>query len=233
MKKLKLYLSLTLLILTINLSYSQVGINTENPAATLDIVATSTDTSTAEGFIAPRLTGEQLASKNSQYKSAHNAAIVYVTEADPKAIGKTKNITTSGYYYYDANADNGTGANSGLWIPLTSARKQQFYIPSIILPTNASDLPDPTLYSYSEGIFTVKLFEVYKKQYGTPQVKSDASASLSLSSSASDFNYFVLYYDPSVFNSVTITPSGYLNYALADGYVLSEKTFMNIMFREK
>jgi hypothetical protein len=39
---------------------AQVGINTETPKATLDVVAGKTDGSTAEGMLVPRMTLAQL-----------------------------------------------------------------------------------------------------------------------------------------------------------------------------
>lgn len=216
-----------------NLLLGQVGINTEKPAATLDIVVGSTGSGTAEGVIAPRLTGDQLAAKNAQYTAAQNGAIVYITEASSSLTGKTKHITVRGYYYYDATADNGSGANSGLWIPLTGTKKLQFYMPSVVLPVKANALPDATNYTYSNGIFTVNLFNIYKTQYGSPVAKSLSSANLSVAAAAADFDYFVLYYDSLVFSSVSLSTAGILSYSVLTDYSVSERTFMNIMFKEK
>lgn len=233
MNKFKYCILLFSFICVSNVMFSQVGINTENPAATFDIVAGNTGASTAEGFIAPRLTGAQLASKNAQYGLAQDATIVYVTDADPAAANKTRNVTSAGYYFYDAKANNGSGANSGLWTPLSGDKRQQFYMPSVVLPTNGSNLPDATNYSYSNGTFTVNLFDIYRKQYATPQVKSLSSATLSVGATAANFDYFVLYFDPAVFSSVDVSASGQLSYTLVSNYTISEKTFMNIMFKEK
>ncbi len=111
MRKFKIHM-LTLFILTVNFVSAQVGINTENPAVTIDIQATSKGSTTAEGLIAPRLTGAELAGKNNQYQSAQNASIVYVTVANGSQTGKTQNVKSAGYYYYDSTAS--------LWIPLAS-----------------------------------------------------------------------------------------------------------------
>ncbi len=233
MKRLKFYLLLISFVCVNGFMFGQVGINTENPAATFDVVATSTGAATAEGFIAPRLTGDQLANKNTQYAAAQNGTIVFVTDAATAPAGKTKNVTVSGYYYYDATADNGAGVNSGLWLSITGPKKLQFYMPSVILPVTGDALPDAVNYTYSNGTFTVDLFSIYKKQYGTPQAKSLSSAALSVAAAASAFDYFVLYYDVSVFTSVAVSPAGILSYSIVADYTVSEKTFMNIMFKEK
>lgn len=233
MKRLKLYLLLVSFVCVNSFMVAQVGINTETPAATFEVVAASTGATTAEGFIAPRLTGDQLADKNAQYTAAQNGTIVYVTSAATVLTGKTKNLTVSGYYYYDAMADNGAGANSGLWLSISGPKKLQFYMPSVVLPVKGDALPDAVNYTYSNGTFTVDLFGIYKKQYGTPQVKSNSSAALSVSAAAAAFDYFILYYDVSVFATVTVSPAGVLSYTVVPDYTVSTKTFMNIMFKEK
>ncbi|WP_313376644.1 hypothetical protein [Chishuiella sp.] len=83
--------------------FSQVGIATANPKATLDVTAGKTDGSTAEGIIAPRLTGDQIKSANSKYGTDQTGAIVYVTAAisSTDSTGKTSNITSAGYYYFN------------------------------------------------------------------------------------------------------------------------------------
>jgi hypothetical protein len=82
--------------------FSQVGVNTNTPQTTLDITAIAIDGSTAEGLTAPRLTGDQIKGKDTRYTAAQTGAIVYATEAVLAApAGKTANITTKGYYFFD------------------------------------------------------------------------------------------------------------------------------------
>ncbi|MFS4428406.1 hypothetical protein [Chryseobacterium sp. S90] len=80
-------------------AYSQVGINTESPKATLDIVAKATDTTVMDGIIAPRLTGAQLRAK--AYTTDQTGALVYVTAADTAPAGQTVNVNSTGYYYFN------------------------------------------------------------------------------------------------------------------------------------
>ena len=98
-------------------SYSQVGINTESPKATLDVIASPNDTNKTDGFIAPRLKGSELKAKNSLYGTDQDAAIVYVTEA--LALGdtddKTTNVTSIGYYYFDK-----TQGTAGRWMKIAN-----------------------------------------------------------------------------------------------------------------
>ncbi|KFE97503.1 hypothetical protein IX39_19675 [Chryseobacterium formosense] len=81
------------------LSFAQVGVNTDSPQATLDIVGKPTDASSLDGVIAPRIVGAQLRAKT--YTSSQEGALVYVTTADPTPAGQTVNVTNIGYYYFD------------------------------------------------------------------------------------------------------------------------------------
>ena len=75
MKKNFLILSLSLASLQ---TFSQVGINTTEPKATLDVVGKPLETNVLDGLIVPRITASQLKSKS--YTSAQKGAVIYVTE---------------------------------------------------------------------------------------------------------------------------------------------------------
>lgn len=89
---------------------AQVGINTESPKATLDIVASPTDLNKIDGVIAPRILGNDLANKDALYTTAQTGAIVYVTAAVSTPTAKTINVTSVGYYYFDGT----------VWVKMTS-----------------------------------------------------------------------------------------------------------------
>lgn len=95
----------TIALLCSGLAYSQVGIDTETPKATLDVTGKPTDMSKIDGFIVPRLAGTELKAKDALYGADQNAALIYVTTplaaADTSA--KTINVTSSGYYFFDGN----------------------------------------------------------------------------------------------------------------------------------
>lgn len=109
---------LTSLLSSVSL-FSQVGINTTQPQATLDIVASSNDVTKTDGLIAPRLKGTELSAKDALYTTSQTGAIVYVTEALATTTPKTINITTIGYYYFDGEiwqkVSNGTIATTEPW----------------------------------------------------------------------------------------------------------------------
>lgn len=96
-----------------SLFYAQVGIGTENPSATLDIVGKPGVATAIDGLLPPRLTGDQLKAKDAMYGSNQNGIIVYVTAAVGTSTSKTANVTTPGYYYYNASNNVWTTINAG------------------------------------------------------------------------------------------------------------------------
>jgi len=108
----KHYLLPFLLIMGYGIS-AQVGINTSDPKATLD-VQRGTDPTKADGIIPPRVTGDQLRLNTTNYGAAQDGAIVYVTApvtvtTEPKTTG----VTARGLYIYDHLQPNGSG--TGMW----------------------------------------------------------------------------------------------------------------------
>lgn len=90
------------LILTFAMHFSQVGIDIEEPKASLHVFGKPTDLQKADGIIAPRLTGNQLKTKDALYGIDQNATFVYATSAASPTSAKTVEVTKAGYYYYDA-----------------------------------------------------------------------------------------------------------------------------------
>lgn len=81
---------------------AQVGIDTNEPRATLDVTATPSDLAKADGIIAPRLSGNELKAKDNLYGTNQNATFIYATSAASPTSAKTVEVTNAGYYYYDA-----------------------------------------------------------------------------------------------------------------------------------
>ncbi|MGE8431537.1 hypothetical protein [Chryseobacterium joostei] len=106
-------LLLTCSICLTSLLYGQIGINTESPSATLDVAGKPTVTNSVDGLLPPRLTGDQLKAKDAIYGSNQNGAIVYVTAGVGSSSAKTANVTTAGYYYYNASNNAWTTFNAG------------------------------------------------------------------------------------------------------------------------
>ncbi|CAI8713433.1 hypothetical protein [Chryseobacterium sp. IT-36CA2] len=115
-------LILPIAVLTSVFAYSQVGINNNDPKATLDIEAKTTDGSKPEGLLAPRLTGDQIRLGNASYTSAQTGIIIYAISPDSTPAGKTVNIIAPGYYYFDGAiwqkviAGNSADSTDDAWV---------------------------------------------------------------------------------------------------------------------
>lgn len=104
----KVFYSITLVLCT--MAFGQIGINSSSPKATLDIVKYPTNVNLADGVIAPRLTGNQLKAKDALYTKTtstidgQTGTVLFITEpVTGTPAGKTINVTTSGYYYFDGD----------------------------------------------------------------------------------------------------------------------------------
>ncbi|PXV62666.1 hypothetical protein CLV62_11855 [Dysgonomonas alginatilytica] len=202
---------------------AQVGVNTYDPKVSLDVQAASTDASTAEGLIAPRLTLAQLASKEAKYLSDQTGTIVYVTNVTGTTTAKTKNVISVGYYYFDGTLWQSVGPDKGM---------RFFYMPSIVLPTDTSD---PSYNSATET-FTIDIHKSYAEQFQMTNVltsiKSLGSTALPLLANNA-LEYFITYYDNTVFQNVEMSDLGVLKYKLPALLTVTDKTFMNIVFKVK
>lgn len=101
MKKLKLSLLGLVLSFFSTETYAQIGINTESPKATLDVVGKPAVATSADGVIAPRMTGDQLKAKDLVYLTEQTGALVYVTQAVGTPSIKTAKVDKPGYYMFN------------------------------------------------------------------------------------------------------------------------------------
>jgi hypothetical protein len=91
------------LLLFCSCTFGQIGVNNQNPQATIDIAAKTTNGNKPEGIIAPRLTGDQIKLGDAQYGLNQKGTLIYATSAVTSASSKTVNIKTEGYYYFDGS----------------------------------------------------------------------------------------------------------------------------------
>lgn len=108
------YLIVLLFMFSLNIN-AQVGINTNDPKATLH-VQKRTELTFPDGIIPPRISGDSLRLKETAYTAAQNGAIVYVTSPAIITGPKTTGVLTTGLFMYDAFAVNSSG--TGLWFKL-------------------------------------------------------------------------------------------------------------------
>lgn len=99
----KKFLSIIIVCSTGAIATAQVGVNNSTPKATLDVTAKNRNTSTAEGLIAPRLTGDQIKAVDGQYTASQKGISLYTTAVVSKPNPKTSAITAEGYSCFDGN----------------------------------------------------------------------------------------------------------------------------------
>jgi len=220
--------------------FGQVGINTTNPASTFEIVGQPNNNIIADGLIVPRLTGDQLKAKDQVYENNNTTtkgAIVYVTDKVTTPSTITAEVIGPGYYYFDGVK----------WLSFASDRSKDkwFYAPSIALPTTENGVPTAAnsgiSYDASTEIFTIDLFSIYKKQFNVTDaninssfVKSNPSSSLD-SFDSDQLDYFIIYYDNSVYDpaSIAVNTDGILTYKILATGIVTQNTYMNVVFKEK
>lgn len=217
--------------------YSQVGVNTTSPKATLDVVGDPANTSKLDGVIAPRLRGDELAAK--AYTSAQTGAIVYVTLPAGTLAGQVINVSAAGYYYFDGTVWKSIGSGSGgttslqtgtgLTVTGTGATATPYnvdmkpaikfmYMPSVSINT-----------SVLGTAFTRNLYGEYTAQFTTPSAQSPGSAGAPIPVfAANQLNYYVTYFDPAVFANVSISDTGTLTYDVIGS--ASACSFINVVF---
>lgn len=108
-----IYLMLVLFTLSID---GQVGINTQTPETTLEVVGKPNDINHYDGIIPPRITGNQLAEKT--YSLSKKGAIVFVRSPPTNLSGQVVLITEPGLYYFDGS----------LWRDFSKERQPVEYI---------------------------------------------------------------------------------------------------------
>ncbi len=200
-----------------------VGVNTDDPKATLD-VKKSAATDHVAGIIAPYVTGTDLKDANTAglYGAAQNAAIVYVTDPNGAESGQekqTKYVTEEGYYYFDADAEaDGRWMRLTIGNPVEDKKVNWFYMPSISIPTDATGDDK-----------TIDLYARYKAQFTTPKVASaDAPATIPNFPAATDLHYYVTDYDEGVLSDISIDANGVMTYDV--DATPTPCSFINIVF---
>lgn len=121
-------------LLSLGIAYAQegkVGVNTDNPKATLDIKAYKTDGSQEEGVLIPRL-GKLAVSK---IGSPEISTLVYINDVtygvgtDAGADTRVAKVDTVGFYHYDGTQwVRIVDANDELWNRKISGTKGEVYL---------------------------------------------------------------------------------------------------------
>ncbi|MGO3707088.1 MAG: hypothetical protein ACTJGD_06385 [Mesonia hippocampi] len=219
-------------------SYTQTGINTLEPKATLDIAAKSPSgqNTHTDGILIPRIDRER-----AQFMSgAKNSTLIYINNASTGTqTGKAEHIDSEDFYYWKANIVG--GIDQGKWIKLIPSNTPPsfFYMPSLVLPTSELDSriinTNNTNYTYdsSTKIFAVNLYAIFSNQFSTPIAKSNTDAKLTsfVLPTATQYDYFVTYADTAVFEQIALDANGILTYKVKENSIIRNGSFMNIVLK--
>jgi hypothetical protein len=207
---------------------AQVTIGSETAPDINALLELKQDGITKKGLLLPRVVLTSTTSASPM--TTHVMGMVVYNTA---TAGTLPNNVTPGYYYND-------GAK---WVRLLYAGETTvprfFYMPSIVIPTSTANLGAAT-YDSGTQTYTIDLFDLYNKQYGltaiagsgTP-VKSAGATTLPSVSSASALEYFITYYDNTVYANLAIAADGKLTYKVVANPVVTAKTYMNIVLKIK
>jgi hypothetical protein len=94
----KLFFSSFFIFFTLNCVNAQVGIGTTNPAATLDITATSSTGTTVEGVLIPRVSRQRA---KDMLTTPSISTLVYINTLNGTVDGTAINITSLGFYFFN------------------------------------------------------------------------------------------------------------------------------------
>ncbi|MBA5791544.1 hypothetical protein H1R17_12730 [Flavobacterium sp. xlx-214] len=117
-----------------------------------------------------------------------------------------------------------------------SSTPKFFYMPSVVLPTILTDsrITASGNYTVAAGVFTVKLYELFKGQFTSPIKSSSATSTLDeFVKVATSYDYFVTYADEAVFTDITLDANGVLTYKVNPNAIIKTGSFMNIVLKVK
>ncbi|NGM60962.1 hypothetical protein G5B30_03425 [Sphingobacterium sp. SGG-5] len=127
----------------------------------------------------------------------------------------------------------------GVLKTLKAAMPKFFYMPSLMVPIseaqlNAANSGKLAGDSFDDGTHTgvITLYGRYNIQFGSTRPSSPSAPLLPVLPS-SELHYYVTWYDPTVFTSVSIDSDGLMTYVVAAGVDVTERSFMNIVFAVK
>lgn len=248
MMNLKLQIAFASLFMSV-FAFSQVGINTTDPKATMDInvkrsnadgTGTITDNTQTFGLLAPRVTRAELTSNTASYGTNQAGALIYITDiSGGDTLGTRVNVNTIGYYYYDSA--------TSLWKSITSGASSGSLtgVNGLNNPTTSSvGIVDPIRFIYTPSISidtstnitgaNLLIWELYNQQFsgtGTNALLKNATTENATIPvyPANYFDYYITAYDASVFSfpANPISDSGVLTYNVIG--TASSCSYLNIV----
>jgi len=120
----------------------------------------------------------------------------------------------------------------GVLKKVKAAMPKFFYMPSILVPTSSDQVMPGDTYG------VIDLYTKYQEQFGgtgpSPLVTNASNIGNTLPVlPANELNYYISWYDTSVFYNVSVSNTGILNYSVYNNSAVTESSFMNIVFEVK
>lgn len=116
---------------------------------------------------------------------------------------------------------------------LKAAMPKFFYMPSIVMPTAEDQFVTGDGFTEFNGVFTVNLYDRYTTQFRNPSVKNPNITTTLPVLPATELDYYITWYDNTVFENVSVTDTGILTYTISATADITMGTFMNIVFAVK
>lgn len=125
--------------------------------------------------------------------------------------------------------------NDNIVKALKAAMPKFFYMPSIVMPTASDQFIDGDGFTFVEatGVFTVSLYDRYADQFRTPAKSNPTTTTTLPVLPANELDYYITWYDNTVFEDVSVTDTGILTYTISITADITMGTFMNIVFAVK
>ena len=192
---------------------AQTGIGTKTPQSTLDIVSKPADLLAVDGVLPPRLTGNELKSKDNLYGNNQNGTLVFATSPASPTTPKTIEVVKSGYYYYDATAAK--------WLAFKSSADIQTTTNLITNPINTITSTVNGISSTANAVNSVSNTSADNSLTTTVNGVTGASVNLvkSVSNGVSESNFLT-----TTVNGISGTPVAIKNIYNSDGTLTNERS---------
>lgn len=194
---------------------AQTGIGTKNPQATLDIASKPVDLSAVDGILPPRLTGNELKSKDNIYGNNQNGTLVFATSPAAPITPKTIEVVKSGYYYYDAIAEK--------WLAFKNSAENQITTNEISNPLNTITSTVNGISSTTNVVNSISNTSAANSNSLTTTVNGVTGASVNLVKSVSDAVSATNFLTTTV-NGISGTPVAIKNIYNSDGTLTDERS---------
>ncbi|MBL1409529.1 hypothetical protein, partial [Sphingobacterium faecale] len=113
---------------------------------------------------------------------------------------------------------------SGVLKALKATMPKFFYMPSIIIPTDKSQVQAPAEFG------EIDLYALYEKQFRNPMRSNENKNTILPVLPKGELDYYITWFDETVFKTVEVDDKGVMTYTIQPNADVSVGSFMNIVF---